>query len=188
MSFWMRGSQYRLAFIRNCYIWLQVFGVIIFHVLAGVQIIMIFSRSLSSKVLQNSFWQPWALLGLLGGSLCSLLFLVGLGSFFHRFGRCPNQDDFLEDFIFQSAPKLVLVTLASFGPPWGGLFRWSGTPDSRFHCGSIVNSAFWHSRFVFSFGSIVNSALWHPRFAFSLRIYSELCVPTPQIRVFTTEL
>ena len=83
---------------------------------------MIFSRSLSSKVLQNSFWRPWALLGLLGGSLCSLLFLAGLGGLFHRFGRCPNQDDFLEEFVFQSAPKLVLVTLAPFGPPGGDSF------------------------------------------------------------------
>ena len=30
----------------------------------------------------DSFWRPWALLGLLGGSLCSLLFLAGLGVFF----------------------------------------------------------------------------------------------------------
>ena len=41
--------------------------------------------------------------------------MAGLGGLFHRFGRCPNQDDFLEEFVFQSAPKLVLVTLASFG-------------------------------------------------------------------------
>ena len=33
----------------------SVWGVI-FYVFAGVQIMMIFSRSLSSKVLQNSFW------------------------------------------------------------------------------------------------------------------------------------
>jgi hypothetical protein len=115
----MPESQYRWAFIGNCYIWLLVFGGVIFHVFAGVQIMMIFSRSLSSKVVQNSFWRPWALLGLLGGSLCSLLFLAGLGPLFHHFGRCPNQDDFLEEFVFQSAPKLVLVTLAPFGPPGG---------------------------------------------------------------------
>jgi hypothetical protein len=64
-----------------------------------------------------------------------------------------------------------LVTLAPFGPPWGGLFRWSGTPDSCFHWGSIVNSAFWQSRFAFS--------LW---------IYSELCVLAFRIRVFTEDL
>ena len=42
-------------------------------VFARVQIIMIFSRSLSSKVLLNSFSWPWRLSALLGASLCSLL-------------------------------------------------------------------------------------------------------------------
>ena len=41
---------------------------------------------------------------------------------FHRFGRCPNQGDFLEEFTCESAPKLVLATTGSSGPPWGGLF------------------------------------------------------------------
>ena len=148
-----------------------MFGGIIFYVFAGVQIMMISSRSLSSKVLQNSFWRPWALLSLLGGSLCSLLFLAGLGCLFHRFGRCPNQNHFLEDFIFKSAPKLVLVTLAPFGPPGRDSLDDLLLIYSHFHCGSIVISAF-----------------WHPKFAFSLRIYSELCVLAPQIRVFTEDL
>ena len=93
---------------------------IIFHVFAGVQIMMIFSKSLSFKVFQNSFWRPWALLGLLGGRhfVASSSWLVW-GGLFHRFGRCPNQDDFLEEFVFQSAPKLVLMALAPFGPPGG---------------------------------------------------------------------
>ena len=93
-SFWMPESQYRWAFIGNCYIWLQVFGGVIFHVFAGVQIMMIFSRSLSSKVVQNSFWRPWALLGLLGGSLCSLLFLAGLGFFFSSFWQVSKSGRF----------------------------------------------------------------------------------------------
>ena len=80
-----------------------------------------------------------------GGSHGRLLFSVGFGGLFHCFGRCPNQDDFLEEFVFQSAAKLVLVTLAPFGPPGG-------------------------------------------RFAFSLRIYIELCVLALQIRVFTADL
>ena len=52
-----------------------------------------------------------------GGSLRSLLFLVGLEVFFSLFGRCANHDDFSEEFAFQSAAKLVLVTLAPFVPP-----------------------------------------------------------------------
>ena len=89
---------------------------IIFYVFAGVEIIMIFSRSLSSKVVLSSFWCPWRLLGLPRGSLGSLLCLVDLGGLFHRFGRCPNHGHFLEEFIFKSAPKLVLVSLASVWP------------------------------------------------------------------------
>ena len=82
----------------------------------------VFCYNLPSKMLQYSFWRSWGLLGRLGGSLGSLLFTAGLGTFFfHRFGRCPNHDDFLEQFISQSAPKLVLVTLAPLGPPWGDL-------------------------------------------------------------------
>ena len=60
--------------------------------------------------------------GPFGGSLRSLLFLVGLGALFHRFGRCPNHGNFLEEFIFKSAPKLVLVTLALIGPLGGNSF------------------------------------------------------------------
>ena len=86
----------------------------------------IFCYSLPSKMLQNSFWRPWGLSGLLEGSLGSLLISVGFGCLFHRFGRCSNQKGFLEEFVFQSVPKLVLVTLAPFGSPGGGLFRWLG--------------------------------------------------------------
>ena len=39
-----------------------------------------------------------------------------LGGHFLCFCRRPNYDDFLEKFIFQSAPKLILATLGSFGP------------------------------------------------------------------------
>ena len=55
--------------------------------------------------------------GTSGGSLGILLFLVGLGSLFHCSGMCSNHDDYLIQIIGQSAPKLVLVTLRSFGPP-----------------------------------------------------------------------
>jgi hypothetical protein len=81
-----------------------------------------FCYSLPSKMLQNSFWRPLGLLTLLGAPLGSLLFSVGFGFPFHSFGRCPNQDDFLEEFVFQTVPKLVLVTLAHFGPPGGDSF------------------------------------------------------------------
>ena len=72
----------------------------------------------------------WLSSSLLMASLCSgevlakeakeflcdlLLFLAALGSLFHCFSRCPNQVDFLKEFVFQSAPKFVLVTLALFG-------------------------------------------------------------------------
>ena len=56
-----------------------------------------------------------------GGSLGSLLFLAGLGTLFHSFGRCPKHDDFLLHFIRKSVPKLVLVTLAPFGSFCGDL-------------------------------------------------------------------
>ena len=62
----------------------------------------------------GAFWACWE------GSLGSLLFSAGLGALFHRFGRCPNHDDFPLQFMSQSAPKLVLVTLAPFGSPFGG--------------------------------------------------------------------
>ena len=39
-----------------------------------------------------------------------------LGGHFPCFCRCPNYDDFLEEFIFQSGPKLILATLGPFGP------------------------------------------------------------------------
>ena len=103
----------------------------------------IFCYSFPSKMIQNSFWRPWGLWGLMGGSLDSLLFSAGLGSLFHRFGRCPNHDDFLLQFTVQSAPKLVFVTLAPFGTSGGARFVAPLSPHkSQFHCGSILNSAF----------------------------------------------
>ena len=53
-----------------------------------------------------------------GGSLGSLLFSAGLGSLFHRFGKCLTQDNFLEEFVLQSAPKLV-GDLGAFWVSWG---------------------------------------------------------------------
>ena len=52
----------------------KVWG-LIFYVSAGVEIMMIFCCSLYAKVLQTSFWRPWSLLDLLGGSLASPLWL-----------------------------------------------------------------------------------------------------------------
>jgi hypothetical protein len=42
-----------------------------------------------------------------------------LGCLFLCFCRCPNYVDFLLQFTFQDAPKLVLATLGSFGPSGG---------------------------------------------------------------------
>jgi hypothetical protein len=68
------------------------------------------------ETLAGTFW------AFCGGLLVASRSWLVWGSLFHRFGRCPNQDDFLEEFVFQSAPKLVLVTLAPFGPPAGDYF------------------------------------------------------------------
>ena len=72
-------------------------------------------------------WRPLAAPGSLatpGGPLV-------WGGLFHRFDRCPNHVHFLEEFIFQSVPKLVLVTPASFWTClWGGS-RWLGASNSR---------------------------------------------------------
>ena len=86
-----------------------------------------FSMFLHVEVFQNSFWRPWRLLGLLGGHFVASSSWLVWGELFHRFGMCPNQEDFLEEFVLQSAPKLVLVALAPFGSPWGDLFvaSWS---------------------------------------------------------------
>ena len=73
-------------------------------------------------------------MGRLGGLFVASSSWLVWDGLFHRFGRCPNQDDFLEEFVFQSAPKLVLVTLAPFGPPGGDSF----------------DGLAWHPRFVFS--------------------------------------
>ena len=101
----------------ECFI---VFRLFVFSdVPGGVTMMTISCYSLYAKMFLNSFCWPWRLLGLLGGSLGSLLFLASLWTLFHRFGRCSNHDDFLLEFIIQSAPKLVLVTLEPFGPPWG---------------------------------------------------------------------
>ena len=77
-----------------------------------------FPEELSSKVLQNLFWRHS--FGPSGGGhfVASSSWLV-LGGLFHRFGRCPHQVDFLEEFVFQGAPKPILVTLAPFGPSGG---------------------------------------------------------------------
>ena len=64
--------------------------------------------------------------------------MAGLVGLFHRFGRCPNQDDFLEEFVFQSVPKVILVTLAPFGPPGRDSLDDQLLIYSHFHDGSIV--------------------------------------------------
>ena len=93
---------------------LERFGTDIFYVFAGVNIMTILCYSSLLKMLQNSFRWPWRLLGVLGESLGSLLFLVCLGIIFHRFWW-----------------------------PWrllGLLWRISWWPPCR--CESIMNSSF----------------------------------------------
>ena len=151
-----------------------MFGRIIFYVFAGVQIIMISSRNLSSKVFQNSFWRPWGLLGLLGGSLCSFLFLAVFLFFIVSAGVQIRT-------IFSRilSPK---VLLNSFWWPWRLLVllgaslcsllaleirvftsdsilvlafkRLAGKANSRFHLGFYSDICFqalcWYSEFAFS--------------------------------------
>ena len=57
-----------------------------------------------------------------GGVLVASSSWLLWGGLFHRFGRCPSHDGFLEEFVCQSVPKLGLVTLAPFGPSGGDLF------------------------------------------------------------------
>ena len=59
------------------------------------------------------FLHAWRLAGT---SIVACFSSLVWGILFHRFGRCANHDDFLEEFVTQGAPKLVLVTLALFGP------------------------------------------------------------------------
>ena len=49
------------------------------------------------------------------------MFFKVFGGFFLCFCRCRNYDDFLLQFTFQNAPKLILATLAPFGPSGGSL-------------------------------------------------------------------
>ena len=60
-----------------------------------------------------------------------------LGDHFLCFCRCRDYNDFLEEFIFQSGPKLVLVPLAPFGPSAGVSWKppvlgWFGGSFSSF--------------------------------------------------------
>ena len=73
---------------------------------------MIFSRIYLPKWSKTHFGDPGLFWAFWGGLFVAS---AGLGCLFHRFGSCTNQDDFLEEFVFQTAPKLVLVTLAPFG-------------------------------------------------------------------------
>ena len=98
---------------------LESFAEDIFYVFVAVEIMQILLEEFIIQSAPKLFWRPWRLLGLLRGSLGSLLFSAGLGTFLHRFGRCPHHGDFLEQFISQSAPKLVLMTLAPLRPPCG---------------------------------------------------------------------
>ena len=76
------------------------------------------------SIVKSVLWHPVVVFSLRNYSefyLASLLFSVGLGILFHRFDRGPNHDDFLKQ-LSQSAPKLVLVTLAgAFGSPFTSL-------------------------------------------------------------------
>ena len=46
--------------------------------------------------------------------------MAGLGGSFSSFWQVSKSWPFLEEFIFRSAPKLILATLGSFGPSGGG--------------------------------------------------------------------
>ena len=107
LVFWTLKSYYRSVFVMAC----NVFWFC--DVLGGVKTMTRFCYSLQAKLLLNSFWWPWGCMGLLGG------LLAGLGSLFHCFGRCPNHDDVLIQFISQIVPKLILVILEPFGHPGG---------------------------------------------------------------------
>ena len=113
------------------------------------------------------------------------LFSIGSGNLFHRFGRRANHDDFLEE--FQRTPKLVLVTLAPFGPPWGDLFVAPWLHKTWFRCGFLMNVPFWHHRFILCSEFLMNSPFWHPRCTFSLWISNELCALASQIHVFAED-
>ena len=186
--------------------------------------------------LLNSFWWP-CLAPLLhskgGGSLGSLLCLAGLRVCSSCWQVPKSWRISLSQLISQRTPQLVLVTLAPYGPPWGDILvapcgcmkhnfatnlHWilrSGTQDSRFHCESIMNPAFWQPGFAFSLRiytefyalashnvlllridcefcvlhceSILNTTFWHSRLL-SLRIYTEFCALAPHNRVFDAKL
>ena len=71
------GSPDRIiaAILSEFVAFFKSFGRFIFYVSAGVNIVTIFCFGFLSKMLQNSFWGPWGLLGLLGGSRGGLLSL-----------------------------------------------------------------------------------------------------------------
>ena len=120
---WEAWIAISLGFYKDLFLCCKRFWGVFFHVLQVSKLWRIPVTVYLPRCSKTSFGDPWGLLSLLGGSLGNLLFSVGFGSFFlHRFGRCPKKDDFLEEFVFQSTPKRVLVTLAPFGPPGGNSF------------------------------------------------------------------
>ena len=70
-------------------------------------------------------------------------------------------------FVLKSEPKPVLETLGPFWDHLGIVFGEISDSIYTFRCASVVNSAFWHSKF-----------------ALSLRIRSEFCVLVLKIRTF----
>ena len=91
------------------------------------------------------------------------------GGLFHRFGRCPNHGHFLEEFIFKSAPKLVLVTGACLALP---LFI-KTIVVTVFSAHFIANSHFEDSKLLLSLRSYSVFWLWEAfqnnKFSLSLR-------------------
>ena len=87
-----------------------------------------------------------------------------------------------------------LATLGPFGPSRGGSLGWAfwgGSLGSllwlhktKLHCGSIVNSGACTPESCFRCRSIVNSAFWHSKIMFSLRISSDFCVLALRNHVF----
>ena len=129
---------------------LERFGGDIFYIFAGVEIMTIFSRSLYSNVLPNSFWRPWRPWGFLRGSLGSLLFLFDLRNLFSSVWQVSKSLRFSAGVYTPQCSKLNCgdhgIFRASFGvvslqPLWWHETKhrresiMNSTPNSRFRRG-----------------------------------------------------
>ena len=121
-----------------------------FFIFAGVKTMTMFCYNVPSKILQNSFWRHWGLLGLLGGALL----VASYGYTNHSITKVlwwtlhsgTHESQFHGGYIMNSAfwHSKIMFSLGIYN----GVLR-SATPQSRFHCGYVKNSAWWHSKIVF---------------------------------------